>query len=131
MSKKRVAVAIIAALLGLGACGSGTPTTPSRGAMVTFTVIDQTFRVWLTSDVQIAAARAAQSGDAARIPNGRLVSGTQFNVGWSWHLEDVEFAESTIELCDGRPSDVERDGTSFGGGRFCPWTAKILRIEEQ
>jgi hypothetical protein len=49
-------------------------------------------------------------------------------MGWNWHLEDVTFAESTIELCDGRPSDVERQGTSFGGGRFCPWAATIIDI---
>ena len=54
---------------------------------------------------------------------------TQVNTGWSWHLEDVTFAEVTIELCDGRPSDVERAGIQFGGGRFCPWTAAILRID--
>jgi hypothetical protein len=39
-------------------------------------------------------------------------------------------AEATIELCDGRPSDVERQGTNFGGGRFCPWNATIVRIDE-
>ena len=131
MSKKLVTVALMVAALGMSACGSGTPTTPSGGAMVTFAVADQTFRVWLNSHDQVAAARAAQSGGRARIPNGRVVRGTQINVGWSWHLQDVEFAESTVELCDGRPSDVEREGTSFGGGRFCPWTARILRIEER
>jgi hypothetical protein len=52
------------------------------------------------------------------------------NTGWTWHLEDVEFAETTIELCDGRPSDVEREGAQFGGGRFCPWTARVLDIDE-
>jgi hypothetical protein len=79
---------------------------------------------------QVAAARAEQSGGRARIPNARIVPGMQVNAGWSWHLEDVIFAESTIELCDGRPSDVERQGTGFGGGRFCPWTATVIRIEE-
>jgi hypothetical protein len=49
--------------------------------------------------------------------------------GWSWHLEDLRFAEVTIELCDGRPSDVERAGSQFGGGRFCPWTAAVTRID--
>jgi len=62
------------------------------------------------------AARAAKSGGRARIPNGRIVPGMEINTGWSWHLEDVTFAESTIELCDGRPSDVERQGTGFVGG---------------
>jgi hypothetical protein len=112
------------------ACGNSTPTAPSAGAVVTFAVASETFRVSLTSSDQVAAARAAQSGGRARIPNGRIVPGMQVNAGWSWHLEDVMFVESTIELCDGRPSDVERQGTGFGGGRFCPWTATIIRIDE-
>jgi hypothetical protein len=105
------------------------PTAPSSGALVTFGVGSETFRVSLTSADQVAAARAAQIGGRARIPDGRIVPGTQVNVGWSWHLEDVTFAEATIELCDGRPSDVERQGTGFGGGRFCPWAASIIRID--
>jgi len=112
-----------------GACGDSTPTAPSAGAVVTLAVASETFRVSLTSPDQVAAARAAQSGGPARIPNGRIVPGTQVNVGWSWHLEDVMFVQSTIELCDGRPSDVERQGTGFGGGRFCPWTATVIRID--
>jgi hypothetical protein len=54
--------------------------------------------------------------------------GVGVNSGWSWHLENVEFVEVAIELCDGRPSDVERQGTQFGGGRFCPWGARVLAI---
>jgi hypothetical protein len=107
----------------------GSPSSPSPGAVATFAVADERFRVSLNSEAQIAAARAAQAGGRARIPNGRIVSGTQVNAGWSWHLEDVTFAESTIELCDGRPSDVERQGTSFGAGRFCPWSATIVEID--
>jgi hypothetical protein len=117
-------------VLCAGGCG-GTATGPSSDAVVTFAVAGERFRVLLTSDEQIAAARAAASGGPARIPNGRVVSGAQINMGWNWHLEDVGFAESTIELCDGRPSDVEREGTGFGGGRFCPWTARIVDIEER
>ena len=107
----------------------GSPSSPSPSAVATFAVANERFRVSLNSDEQIAAARAAQSGGRARVPTGRIVSGTQVNAGWSWHLEDVTFAESTIELCDGRPSDVERQGTSFGGGRYCPWTATIVEID--
>jgi hypothetical protein len=106
------------------------PTSPSDTAVVTFNVTGETFRVQLTTDEQLAAARAAQNGGPARIPNGRIVSGTEVNTGWTWHLEDVTFAEITIELCDGRPSDVEREGPAFGGGRFCPWSATIVRIDE-
>ena len=112
------------------ACGGDAPTAPSRGALVTFRVADETFRVDLFDDRQIDAAHQAASGGQARIPNGRVVGGTSVNVGWSWHLEDVEFAELTTEVCDGRPSDVEREGVTFGGGRFCPWTARVISIQE-
>jgi hypothetical protein len=113
-----------------GACGDSTPSAPSAGALVTFAVANETFRVSLTSSDQVAAARAAQGGGRARIPYGRIVPGMLVNAGWSWHLEDVMFVESTIEVCDGHPSDVERQGAGFGGGRFCPWNATVLRIDE-
>jgi hypothetical protein len=111
------------------ACGDG-PTAPSRGALVTFRVADETFRIHLLNERQIDAAHQAATGGRARIPNGRIVAGTGVNMGWSWHLEDVEFAELTTEVCDGRPSDVEREGVTFGGGRFCPWIARVISIEE-
>jgi hypothetical protein len=111
------------------ACGGG-PTAPSRGAVVTFRVVDETFRVHLLDQRQISAAHHAANGGRARIPSGRIVEGTGVNVGWSWHLRDVEFAELTTEVCDGRPSDVQREGVAFGGGRFCPWTARVVSIEE-
>jgi hypothetical protein len=122
---------LAAALLTASACGGGTPAAPSPGAIVTFAVADETFRVLLTDASRVAAARAAQNGGSARIPNGRIVAGTQVNTGWSWHLEDVEFAAFTIELCDGRPSDVERAGPSYANGRFCPWGATVVRIDER
>jgi hypothetical protein len=106
------------------------PSDPSPSAIVTFDVVGETFRVQLNDEETIAAARAAQAGGPATIPNGRIVVGAGVNVGWSWHLEDVEFAAFTIELCDGRPSDVEREGPSYGGGRYCPWGARITSIVE-
>jgi hypothetical protein len=120
--------AFVCASLGIG-CGDDAPTSPSPAAVVTFSVGGETFRVALTSAEQVVAARAAQGGAPARIPVGRITPGTQVNTGWNWHLEDLTFAEVTIELCDGRPSDVERGGSQFGGGRFCPWTATISRID--
>jgi hypothetical protein len=126
-----LALTLVAALLPGYGCGSESPSAPSSSAVVTFAVANETFRVSLTGADQVAAARAAQNGGRARIPNGRIVAGTQVNTGWSWHLEDVAFAEVTIELCDGRPSDVERAGTAYGGGRYCPWGASVTRIEER
>ena len=41
-------------------------------------------------------------------------------------------AEVTIELCDGLPSHVEEDLDYWADTvkRFCPWHAKIVRIED-
>jgi hypothetical protein len=125
----RTSAVVVTACLSI-ACWDDGPTSPSRSAVVTFQVVDETFRVQLFDERQVRAARDAANGGPARIPSGRVVAGTDVNTGWSWHLEDVEFAELTIELCDGRPSDVEREGPSFGGGRFCPWTARVTSIEE-
>ena len=123
-------VATMIVSCGLLACNGDGPTAPSRGAFVTFEVAGETFRIHLLDARQIDAAHQAANGGGARIPNGRVVAGTGVNVGWSWHLEDVEFAELTTEVCDGRPSDVEREGVTFGGGRFCPWTARVISIQE-
>jgi hypothetical protein len=131
MSKGGFIAAIAIAAACAGGCDDG-PTTPSSAAIVTFRVSNnEQFLVRLTTPEQVAAAHAAFGGGPAKIPNGRIVAGTQVNAPWNWHLEDVEFAEATVEVCDGRPSDVERLGTGFGGGRFCPWSAMIIRIDEQ
>jgi hypothetical protein len=97
---------------------------------VTLQVAGEQFRVQLNSSDQVEAVHRAQQGGTARIPSGRIILGTSENAGWSWHLEDLAFVEVAIELCDGRPSDVERDGAQFGGGRFCPWNASVVSIVE-
>ena len=98
---------------------------------MTFQVGPEQYRIQLDTAAQVEAARRAQGGGTARIPNGRLVAGTAENAGWSWHVEDVEFADATIELCDGRPSDVERAGVQYGGGRYCPWGAESVSSVER
>ena len=130
MTRRSVASATLVAFCS-ATCAGSLPTAPSAGALVTFAVANESFRVSVSGADQVVAAHAAMNGGSTRIPSGRIVPGTQVNMGWSWHLEDVTFADFTIELCDGRPSDVERQGTSFGGGRFCPWTATVVRIEER
>jgi hypothetical protein len=122
----RFVAGLALSVLALG-CRQG-PSSPSGSAVVSFGVVGETFRVRLVGDRQIDAARAAQAGGRAYIPNGRIAAGTEVNVGWSWHLEDVEFAEATVEVCDGLPSAVEREGVGFGGGRYCPWSARVLAI---
>jgi hypothetical protein len=118
-------------MLAIPACDEQSPTSPESGAVVTFRVVRETFRVRLTTADQIAAAEAARAGGPARIPIGRIRAGGDVNVGWSWHLEDVSFAEATIELCDGLPSHVEQGGVGYANGWYCPWGAEITDIRRQ
>jgi hypothetical protein len=129
--RRLLSLILMSTAFAVGGCGLDAPAAPSSASVVTFAVQNETFRVSVPSADQLAAARAAQNGGRAKIPIGRIVLGTEANTGWGWHLEELSFTETTIELCDGRPSDVERQGTAFGGGRYCPWTAVIVRIDER
>jgi hypothetical protein len=133
-ASSRLRAIAVAALVLLGAtinfaCDDDSPTAPSEGAIVTFRVVDETFRVHLTTDEQIRGAELALGNGPAKIPNGRLVAGEDVNEGYSWHVVDVTFAEATIEVCDGLPSEVQRAGVNFGGGRYCPWSAQVVSID--
>jgi hypothetical protein len=99
--------------------------------IATFQVGDEQYRVLIIDPVQLAIARKLLAGkQAPQIPNGRIARGDGgVNQPWTWHIDprDFEFADMTIELCDGLPSYVE-DGT-LTGDRFCPWSAKIVDLE--
>lgn len=99
--------------------------------MVTFRVIAEEYRILLTDPVNIEIAELLLDGELApSIPNGLIVRGdTGVNEGWSWSIEpdSVEFADVTMEVCDGLPSHVE-DGT-LTTDRFCPWSAEVIAIE--
>ena len=49
---------------------------------------------------------------------------------WSWHVTDfVDFAEFTIELCDGWPTGVENDVNGWiqnTGGVICFWSYSVV-----
>lgn len=118
---------------------SGSPSpSPSRPAGTDAVVVtirtagDEEYRILLTEPEDIAIAEALQAGEEAPpIPNGMIVRGGDggVNVGYSWHIDpnSVEFAEFTVELCDGRPSYVEEG--SLTGERFCPWSAEVVALE--
>jgi hypothetical protein len=125
-------MASAAAALAFGACGSGNPASgnPTDPVVVTFEVVDERFRALLTDPADIDIARRLLAvEDVPSIPNGRVVRETGVNEGYSWSLDpnDFEFAEVTIEVCDGLPSDVETNVIS--GDRYCPWSAVVLAVE--
>ena len=112
---------------------TGSPPATGRSAVVaTFDVVGETYRILLVDEEDIAIARKLLAGEQApNIPNGLLVRGvTGVNVGHDWSIdpESVEFADVTIELCDGLPSQID-DGT-FEGDRFCPWSAKVVDLQQ-
>lgn len=114
---------------------SAAPGSGGAGVVATFRVADaEEYRILLTDPEDIAIAGrllAGDPGETRRIPNGVIVRGGDgdVNTGYSWHIDPatVEFAELTIEVCDGLPSHVE-DG-SLTGDRFCPWFAEVIDLE--
>ncbi|HUV52646.1 MAG TPA: hypothetical protein VMW64_06185 [Dehalococcoidia bacterium] len=112
------------------------PPLLSGGILVTFDVIGETFKVFITNKDTIADIFALQCGmSQATIPSGRIIKGeASYNEPWNWHIdsEDIHMAEVTIELCDGTPSQVEAnlDYWVETVKRFCPWNARIIKIED-
>lgn len=111
---------------------SGSPSgSPSAGVVVTFKVVEEEYRILLTDATLIAHAQALLAGGTEmRIPSGLIVRGEPgVNAPWSWHIDpdSLEFADMTMEVCDGLPSHIE-DGT-LAGDRFCPWSAEVVAIE--
>ncbi|HET7010050.1 MAG TPA: hypothetical protein VFI11_04685, partial [Anaerolineales bacterium] len=133
-----IAAMISIVLFGCGLTGGGPGSTPTGegsdselrgGVLATFDVDGERFRVWVTNPATVEQLLALRDGtSSAGIPNGRLLRGageTNHNAPWSWHLdaEDIEMAEVTMEVCDGRPSYVEENLDEFieSVGRYCPW----------
>jgi hypothetical protein len=122
---------------GLSACagGGGTPAPvtpdPTAPVVVTFEVAGtERFKALLTHEDDIAIARRLLAGeDAPGIPNGRVIRETGVNTGWTWSMDpdDIDFAEVTIEVCDGIPSDVEAGVVT--SDRYCPWSAQVVAVE--
>lgn len=112
------------------------PPLLSGGILVTFDVSGETYKIFVTNKDTIADIYALQSGTSqASIPSGRIVRGAvPYNAPWSWHIdpEDIHMAEVTIELCDGLPSHVEANLDYWVDTvkRFCPWTARIVEIQD-
>jgi hypothetical protein len=130
MTWRSVGIAIVVAMAA-GACAAPGSTSPqgSGPIVVTFEVVDERFKALLTDPADIETARRLLAGeDAPSIPNGRVLRETGVNEGYGWSLDpnDLEFADVTVEVCDGLPSDVEA-GT-ISGDRYCPWSATVVAI---
>ena len=134
----------LAALIGVAAsaCAPGTApsASPSQGSsgpsgsvVVTVRVADtETYKLFLTEPEDISVARDLLAGrPAPGIPNGRVVrdGDGRVNTGYTWHVDpaDIEWADTTTEVCDGLPSDVESGAIT--SDRYCPWSAKVIAVD--
>jgi len=108
------------------------------GALATFEVEGERFRVWTTNPQTIHDLHELQQGTStANIPNGRILRGpgrASHNAPYHWHLDpqDITMAEVAIEFCDALPSYVEENVEEFVGrvGRYCPWSAKLVELRD-
>jgi hypothetical protein len=120
----------------LGACGDdgptgAPPTTTSGNPVATIQVVDETYKIELATPELADHARQLLAGEqVAGIPLGTVVRDDPgVNAPWSWHIDPatLEFADMTIEVCDGLPSFVEdRTVTSE---QYCPWSAKVIAVD--
>ena len=129
---RRVAIlgAAIVVVAAVSAVLIATSLTP-RNPVATFQVVDETYRIELATPALVAHAEALLAGEqVAAIPNGVVVRNDPGpNAPWSWHIDPatLDFADMTIEVCDGLPSYVEDEIVT--SDQFCPWSAKIVSID--
>ena len=126
--KRTLAIAFTAALATVALTGC----VPSNQTVVTFEVADQgTYKIELINDEQIEHVKELMAGsEERRIPVGTIVrDDPSVNAPWSWHIDPttLEFADATIEVCDGLPEYVE-DGT-LTSDTYCPWLAVPIKLE--
>ena len=122
-----LAVAATATVLLLAGC-----TPVHKNPVATFQVAGvETYKIELDTPALVKHAEQLLNGeDVAAIPLGRVVRNSPgVNKPWSWHIDPktLEFAQITIEVCDGLPSYVE-DGTVTSKD-YCPWSAKVIKID--
>jgi hypothetical protein len=127
-------------LLLLTACSSPTAPSPDlRGGVVaTFEVGQERFQVFVKNAAAIDRLLALRDGAAlGQIPNGRIQRGPgagQHNAPRAWHLDadDIQIVDTAIEVCDGRPSYVDEHLDEYVDviGRYCPWGAKLVKVDD-
>ena len=129
-------IATFLALLLGSTCTTSEAPELRGGVQATFEVQGERFSVFITNEDAIDQVFALSKGESeARIPSGRLLRGqVSYNKPWHWHMDsqDIVMAEVTMELCDGRPSDIENNLDYWTGtvGRFCPWSAQLVALND-
>jgi hypothetical protein len=124
---------LIGLALTVGACGSdgALATDEVAGSVFVVQVGNESFRVQVTNANTLTAMRARMQAGTIGVLIGSLASGDGgVNAPYGWHLEPetVAVADVAVEVCDGRPSDVQRNLTYWIGTvrSYCPWGARVM-----
>lgn len=132
MKKLVIGAAVVVAVVAVVAVVLTVLASVPRPVIATFEVAgSETYKVELATPALIEHAQKLLAGESvSAIPLGTVVRDDPGpNAPWSWHIDpaSLEFADMTIEVCDGLPSYVEdRTVTSE---QYCPWSAKIVAID--
>lgn len=126
----------VAILLGgLGCDSSSDDALPAEATYAIEVAGVETFNIHLDDAAAIQEAERLLDTGASRNVAGRLMRGDGgFNAPYGWHLDPatVEFADITIELCDGLPSFIDEDLDYWVDtvGQYCPWGVTVVaRVE--
>ncbi len=136
-----VSVALFALAIGAtSACSSPTDPSPELkgGVVAVYEVTGERFSVFVRNPAAVQRLVRIRDGETlGQIPNGRILRGpgtASHNAPRAWHLdpEEIEIVDTAIEVCDGRPSYVDANIAEFVDviGRYCPWGAKLVRLED-
>lgn len=116
----------------LPACGLCTGRAP--GAVIAFDIGGESLRVWITNGPFIDRAKELLATGTHQIPIfNTLLDGRDCDSRWTWHPDsfNVQWADAAIEVCDGRPSDVEADKPYWFSIGFCPWSAVLTEVDDR
>lgn len=130
----RSGMAALSALLLVGGCDAEAPTVVPSGPTFVVSVVGEEFRVRVTSDAMAATLRTHMASGREGVLFGALRAGNGgFNTAHAWHLDPgtVATPDVAIEVCDGRPSDIDGDLSYWMTTvkAYCPWGARVVREE--
>lgn len=106
------------------------------GAEIEIQVNVDTFRLWSVNARFIDHAKELKaSGKTGTAMLNGLADGQDCDSRWTFHSDpaDMSWPELAMEVCDGRPSDVEHDKAHWISDikRWCPWGTKVLSVDDR
>ena len=120
---------LVPALVAPAPAGAAEP----EAWVATIRTVEGRFRAVITDPAMVELARAELAGEGdAGVPFGPLAWGSGgVNHGHRWHITDLQFADFTIELCDGTARMVDRDPRYWieTVGSFCPWSGEVVKLK--